>query len=65
MGCPDNYSQWEDHERQQEARMKKRPVCSYCEEHIQHDHFFLVNDEAICPDCMESYFRKEVGDFMG
>lgn len=63
MCCPDNYSQWESQEREQDAWLAKRPVCCYCEEHIQHDHFFLINGEVICPDCLESYFRKDVDDF--
>lgn len=49
---------------EEDAWLKQRPVCCYCEEHIQHDHFFLINDEAICPDCLESHFRKEVGDYI-
>lgn len=51
------------HEAEQESRLARRPVCCYCEEHIQHDHLFLINDEMICPDCLESYFRKDVDDF--
>ena len=60
---PDNYSQWEARDREQESWLGLRPVCCYCDEQIQHDHYFLINDEVICPDCLDSYFRKDVHDF--
>lgn len=47
---------------EQNKRLEQLPVCCYCTEHIQQDHYFLINDEVICPDCMDSYFRKEVDD---
>lgn len=63
MAIPDNYSQFLEREREQESWLAKRPVCDYCGEHIQDDHIYLINDEVICPDCMDSYFRKEVEDY--
>lgn len=65
MACPDNYSQWEDHERKQEAWPARRPVCADCDQPIQDDHYFDINGEAICPDCMEGNYRKEIGDYIG
>jgi formylmethanofuran dehydrogenase subunit E len=64
MYCPDNYSQWENHERQQEAWLRKRPVCCYCGEHIQDDYFYQINDEVICKDCLDGQFRKYVEDYI-
>ncbi len=61
---PDNYSLWEAHERQKEAWLAKRPVCADCDEPIQDDHYFDINGEAICPDCMEGNYRKEIGDYI-
>lgn len=55
----DNYSLWERHEREQERWLAKLPVCDYCEQHIQDDHYYEIDGEIICPDCLESYFRKE------
>ena len=55
----DNYSLWERHEREQEIWLAKLPVCDYCEQHIQDDHYYEIDGEIICPDCLESYFRKE------
>lgn len=55
MGVPDNYSQWEAHERQHEAWLARRPVCADCENHIQDETAYYINGEWICEDCMDSY----------
>ena len=57
---PDNYSQWEAHERKQEAWRQSRPVCDHCGEHIQDDHCYNINGERLCPDCLNNYFREEI-----
>ena len=60
---PDNYSQWEAHERQQEAWLAKRPVCADCGEHIQDEEAYYINGEWICEDCMSAYLVN-VGDYI-
>lgn len=57
---PDNYSQWEWHERERERRLAERPVCDICDQPIQDDYFYLINGDQVCPDCLENEFRKEV-----
>lgn len=59
---PDNYSQWEAHERKKEAWLAERPVCADCDNPIQDDHCFEINGEYICPTCMEDLHRKDVDD---
>lgn len=61
-GIPDNYSAWEQHEADKERRLDRLPRCSECGEPIQDEHCYEVNDELICPDCMESNHRKWVED---
>lgn len=51
----DNLDLYNRHEAEQERWLKKRPVCADCNQHIQDEKFYLINDEAICPDCMECY----------
>lgn len=55
-----DFGRW-DHE--QSEQLKKRPVCSNCGQPIQDDHYYLINDENICPDCLENEFRKDVEDY--
>lgn len=42
-------------EAEQEAWLKKRPVCADCEQHIQEEWAYYINGEWICEDCMDSY----------
>lgn len=47
---------------EEERWLMRRPKCDYCEEHIQDDTYFEINDEKICKECMNFYFRKYVED---
>lgn len=38
------------------------PECAYCGNPIQDDHYYCINDENICPECLENEFRKENTD---
>lgn len=60
----DAYSQFKSRERRLEAWLRKRPVCCYCGEHIQDEHFYLINDDAVCEDCLVSEFRKDTEDYI-
>ena len=60
----DNYDLWRHHDAEQSRLLNRLPVCSYCGEPIQSEHFYLINDENICPDCLEN-FRKETDDYAG
>ena len=64
MKIPDNYDLWEQHEARQARELERLPICADCGEPIQDDHFYLINDDAICPNCLESGYRKEVEDFV-
>lgn len=43
--------------------LKKRPRCSECDEHIQEDYAYYINDEWICEKCMERYRREVDTDY--
>lgn len=62
--CPDNYSQWEEHERQQEDWLEKRPRCGFCDERIQDDFCYEINGEYVCEDCLDTHFLKAVDDII-
>ena len=59
----DNYDLWKDHDTAQERQLNKMPVCSYCNEHVQDD-FYEINDEVICQDCLDRYFKKYIDDYI-
>lgn len=54
----------EMHEAEQERRLSELPVCCYCENPVQHEHFYEINGEMFCPDCLETYFKKRTEDFV-
>lgn len=33
--------------------LRRRPVCAYCEQHIQEEYFFRINEEIICERCVK------------
>ena len=59
MTLPDNFSQWEAHERQQEAMRDKLPTCERCGNAIQQEWAVCIDGAWYCDDCIE-YFQKEV-----
>ena len=60
---PDNYNQWAAHDADQEAELRKLPVCCECGERIQTDELYEINDELVCPQCMEDNHRKWTEDY--
>lgn len=65
MNVPDNYDQWLAHEAKQEKLLERLPNCEYCGVLIQDDFYWEINDEVICEQCLNSYFRKRTEDFIG
>lgn len=64
MNIPDNYDQWKAHDREQTKRLEELPVCEICGEPIQDEHLYLINDEFVCPACLERDFRKDTDDYV-
>lgn len=52
------------HDAEQQAALEKCPKCSMCDEHIQDEHFYEINDEVICEECLNQNFRKPVEDYV-
>lgn len=42
--------------------MSERPLCDICEQPVAGDHYYNINGDVICQDCMEEYFRRELDD---
>ena len=59
---PDYVCEWEEHDRQKEEELKKLPKCCECNEHIQDDYCFEINDEIICERCLVKNYRKSIED---
>ena len=48
------------HEDDQERWLRKRPLCSYCDEHIADEFAYNINGEWVCEMCMYRNFRQMV-----
>lgn len=64
MFCVDPYTDFVQHDKEQQAGLEKRPKCEYCGKHIQDDDLFYINGEIICEDCLNDNFRHDVEIFM-
>lgn len=61
---PDNYDQWEAHERELEEQLEELPECENCGKTIQDDFYYEINDSIICEDCLNDNHRKRTEDFV-
>lgn len=59
----DPLDDFDRHDREQAKELEKLPVCEICGEAIQDEHLYLINDEFICPACLERDFRKRTEDY--
>ena len=53
-----DFNRWDA---EQQTQLDRLPHCAYCGEPIQDEFCYYINDETICPDCMECY-RRSVDD---
>ena len=55
MYSDDPLMDFERWDAEQYDELKERPRCSQCDEPIQEDSAFRINDELICEECMEQF----------
>ena len=60
----DNYDLWAIHDAKREAEREKLPRCVCCNETIMEDTCYVINDEVICEECLNTYFRKRIEDLI-
>jgi formylmethanofuran dehydrogenase subunit E len=56
----DPIADFERWDAEQQECIEKSPVCSNCGKHVMDDHYYLIDDENFCPDCLENEFRREI-----
>ena len=59
---PERDFQMDDARKEREIEML--PVCCECDEIIQDDYLYEINDEVICEECLNDNFRKSVEDYV-
>lgn len=60
----DNYSLWEQHDRDMERELERCPKCDCCGEYIQDEYLYLIDGEILCLDCLNDQYRKDAEAFM-
>jgi hypothetical protein len=60
----DPVKDYDRYQEEQDKQLQKLPKCSYCDEHIQDEHFYEINDEVICEECLNQNFRKRTDDYV-
>lgn len=50
-------------DREQTEWLQKLPVCEICGEAIQDEKLYVINDEFVCPACLERDFKKRTDDY--
>ena len=51
--CGDPLADFARHDREQAEWLETLPVCDICGEPIQAEHYYQINGDNICPDCLE------------
>lgn len=46
----------------QDKLLDKLPRCSQCDEPIQEEYAYYINDEWVCEDCMEEHKQRVYAD---
>lgn len=54
----DPMADYERHAREEQRRLKRLPVCAYCDHHISDEYYFEINEEILCKRCLYEYHRK-------
>ena len=64
MHIPDNTDLFNRYEAERQRELDKLPECSYCDEPIQSEECYEINDELVCPDCLDDNHKKRTEDYV-
>lgn len=53
------------HDADKQKELEKLPVCCECDEPIQDEYCYEINDELICEKCLKAHYRKHTDDYIG
>ena len=55
MWTDDPVADFHRYDAEKQARLERLPRCSECDEYIQSETCYRINDELICEDCIDNY----------
>ena len=56
-----DYLHWDA---EQSRKLDALPVCANCAEPITADYYYEIDGVIICPDCMDSDYRRSTDDYI-
>lgn len=59
----DPIADFERRDREQQRWLNRRPRCSCCDEPIQDEKCYEINDELLCLDCLKENYEKWTEDY--
>lgn len=60
----DNFALWEAHDREEQERLDRLPICECCNHPIQQEEAIHYNDQWFCEDCEDEAWAVIKFDFM-
>ena len=59
---PDNYDLFVTHDAEQQRKLDRLPKCDICQEPIQDDYCYVIDDEIFCEHCLNECFKTSIED---
>lgn len=56
----DPVADFDRYDAEQQKQLDRLPKCDICDHPIQDDHYYQINGDNVCPDCLDNEFRKDV-----
>lgn len=64
MRTNDPLADFARHDAEQARQLEKLPRCVDCGEPIQDEHYYEINDEPICEECLNDNHKKRTEDYI-
>lgn len=61
---PDVLDLWAEQQAKKDRELEHLPRCAICDEPIQGEYLYEINDETICKACLVREYRKSTEDYM-
>lgn len=52
------------YDRECQENLNKYPKCYHCEKPITDEHFYMINDEKVCEECLNDLYRETTEDYI-
>lgn len=49
---------------EEQEYLRRLPRCACCHYRIETEECYLINDDLVCPDCLDDHFKKNTDDFL-